>query len=410
MMGAVAHDDGNVGRGGRARDGGDGEGAGEGETERRLRVVVCEPYCTGSHRSWAEGLAAHSGHDVWLVTHHGGFWKWRMQGSALTLADEIGRLVATWGRPDVLLVSDMVHVPALLGLAREALAGVPVVVYFHENQLTYPTPDGEPVDLTYAMINWLSLAAADRAVFNSDYHRRDVLAALPKLLRRFPDHRHTGFVDDVAARTSVLPVGIDGARFAGPRPAPDADDGPPVVLWNHRWEYDKDPAAFFTALEAVVDAGVDFRLIVAGESYQTVPPEFDRAKQRLADRIVSFGTATDDEYPALLRQADVVVSTARHEFFGVAVVEAITAGALPLLPDRLSYPELVPRPDPYLYADPAGLVAALRWALTDHEGRRAAAAAARAYVRRFDWPHITPRYDALLTEVVAAARAAPNPR
>ncbi|HEY8544986.1 MAG TPA: DUF3524 domain-containing protein, partial [Acidimicrobiales bacterium] len=367
------------------------------EAPARLKVIVCEPYFTGSHRSWAEGLAAHSRHDVRLVTHAGGFWKWRMQGSPLTLAADVRRLVGEWGRPDVLLASDMVHLPALLGLARDVLDGAKVVAYFHENQLTYPLPEGTAADETYSMINWLTMAAADRVVFNSAYHRDDVLAALPRLLRRFPDHRHTRFVDEVAARVEVLPVGIDAERFtgAGPRSrdgdddrVDDArDDGPPVVLWNHRWEYDKDPATFFDALRKVAAEGVDFRLAVAGERFQTVPPAFEQARADFADRLVWFGTAPAADYPALLRRADVVVSTARHEFFGVAVLEAITAGALPVLPRRLSYPELVPSPEPYLYDDDGGpaptLVDRLRWALTDAPARCAAAEAATTHAARF---------------------------
>jgi glycosyltransferase involved in cell wall biosynthesis len=367
-----------------------------------MRVLVCEPYFTGSHRSWAEGLAAHSRHDVRLVSHSGGFWKWRMQGAALTLAEEVRRLVAEWGRPDVLVASDMVHLPALLGLARVVLADTAVAVYFHENQLTYPMPEGATADETYAMTNWLSMAAADRVVFNSEHHRAEVLAALPRLLRRFPDHRHTGLVDAVAERMVVLPVGVDVDRFAG-----DDRGDPPIVLWNHRWEYDKDPAAFFAALAQLADEGVPFGLIVAGESFQTVPAEFEAARQRFADRIVWFGTAPADAYPDLLRRADVVVSTAHHEFFGVAVVEAVAAGALPVLPRRLSYPELVPDPadtmlpagrsdtaGAYLYDD---LVAHLRWALTDHDGRRAAAAIARKHVDQFAWPRVAPAYDALFS-------------
>jgi len=369
-------------------------------TGDRLRVVVCEPYYTGSHRSWADGLAAHSRHDIRLVTHTGGFWKWRMQGAALTLARAVRDTVAGWGRPDVLVASDMVHLPALLGFLRGDLAGVPVVLYLHENQLGYPTADGRSPDETYAMTNWLSVAVADRVVFNSEYHRRDLSSRLPALLRRFPDHRHDDALDDALARSEVVPIGIDTARFAGDRRTPGA---PPLVLWNHRWEYDKDPATFFAALDAVDRAGVPFRLAVAGESFQTVPDEFERAHARFGDHIVQFGTASDEEYPGLLASSDVVVSTARHEFFGVAVAEAMAAGALPLLPNRLSYPELVPAPRPYLYGE-GELVERLCWALTDHAGRRAAAAGSRAHVDRFGWRNVAPRYDALLEEVAGLAR------
>ena len=54
-----------------------------------MRILLIEPYFTGSHRAWAEGYAAASQHDVRLVTHDGRFWKWRMQGSAVTLAEPV---------------------------------------------------------------------------------------------------------------------------------------------------------------------------------------------------------------------------------------------------------------------------------------------------------------------------------
>lgn len=362
-------------------------------------MVLVEPYYGGSHRAWADGIVAHSRHHVTLVTHAGGFWKWRMQGAALTLADALAAHVATHGRPDLLVVSAMVHLPALLGLARRSVAGVPVVLYLHENQLTYPLPAGERGDQTYAMTNWLSLAAADRVVANSRFHASDLLAALPRFLGQFPDHRHgPDHVEAVAGRTRVLPVGIDPALLV--RPAA-RDGGPPLVLWNHRWEYDKAPEEFFAALDEVAAAGVDFRVAVAGERFQTVPPVFEAARARLGPRVVHFGTADRPRYEELLARAEVVVSTARHEFFGVAVLEAIAAGALPVLPDRLAYPELVPAATPYLYDGPAGLVARLRWALTDHAGRSEAAATARAFAARFAWPEVAARYDELFVDVVA---------
>jgi glycosyltransferase involved in cell wall biosynthesis len=370
------------------------------------KVLLVEPYDAGSHRSWAVGVATHSAHDVRLVTHAGGFWKWRMHGAAVTLARSVEAVVQDWGPPDVLLVSDMVNVAALVGLARRSLGDAAVVLYLHENQLTYPLPEGTVRDEGYAMANWVSMCAADVVACNSEHHRSELFGALPGFLRRFPDHRHSSLIDEVAARAVVLPVGIDPSLFALER---IDDGGAPVVLWNHRWEYDKGPAAFFAAMDEVERAGVDFRLAVAGQSYQTVPPEFEEARRRFADRLVHFGTAPDEEYRRLLARADVVVSTARHDFFGLAAAEAMAAGALPILPLRLSYPELV-APDlagRCLYPDGELPTTALVHALADRVGRQRDAAITRRHVERFAWPNLIGAYDELLE--AAASRRAPAP-
>ena len=364
-----------------------------------MKVLLLEPYCGGSHRAWAEGYADHSGHDLTLLALPARFWKWRMQGGALTLAEQTR---AFGRRPDVILASDMLNLLAFLGLTRSFLASVPVALYCHENQLTYPCLPGEKRDLTYALINWLSMIAADEVLFNSAYHLEDWFEELPRFLRHFPDYIHTPRIAQVRAKSTVLPVGCDLRRFdpiASLRSRVSKE--PPLILWNQRWEYDKDPQSFFRALYALVDEGLSFRVALAGQSSRQTAPEFDTAQERLGDRVIHRGYADDALYAALLRRGDIVVSTALHEFFGVAVAEAIYCGCFPVLPRRLVYTELIPEPhrEACLYEDFEGLLSRLRWALAHPDRARELAAEIRLTIARFDWVEMAPRYDEALTSL-----------
>ena len=391
-----------------------------------MKILLLEPYCGGSHRAWAEGYAAHSRHDVTLLTLPARFWKWRMQGGALTLAERARALPAC---PNLILASDMLNLPAFLALTRDVLAGVPAVLYCHENQLTYPCSPGEKRDLTYGMINWLSMLAADRVYFNSRYHLEEWFDELPRMLKHLPDYVHLHRIADVRARSGVLPVGCDLHRLDpaptlrrsekpcaaeqgtvdGHTPGLEATIEPsqgfsPLLLWNQRWEYDKDPETFFRALFTLADEGRDFRVALAGKGHRQAAPEFEAARERLGTRVVHFGYADEARYRALLRQADLVVSTAIHEFFGVAVVEAIYCGCCPVLPRRLAYPELIP--EQYhaacLYEDFEGLLAHLRRYLTHPDHARAVAAELRPAVARFDWSEVGPRYDEEMEKVLCS--------
>lgn len=181
---------------------------------------------------------------------------------------------------------------------------------------------------------------------------------------------------------------------------------PPLILWNQRWEYDKYPETFLRALCLLAEEGLDFQVALAGKNYRQAATEFETARKRLGTRLVHFGYAGEVRYAALLREADVVVSTALHEFFGIAVVEAVYCGCFPVLPRRLAYPELVPQlyHEACLYEDFEGLLARLRWALAYPGQARALAVEFRPAVARFDWARMGPRYDNVMVEAVARGK------
>ncbi len=361
-----------------------------------MRICLLEPYNTGSHRTWAEGYAAHSRHQVTLLTLSGQYWKWRMHGGAVTLARYFRERAV---QPDQLLATDMLDLTTFLALTRDLAHDIPVALYMHENQLTYPPRPGERRDLHYGFINYASMLCARRIYFNSQHHLEAWFDELPRLLKHFPDYNEFPTIAALQGRSEVLPLGLDLARLDAHRPD-EPSGGPPVIVWNHRWEYDKNPGEFFRALYTLAEQGVDFRLVLLGEVFVHVPPEFEEARQRLGERILQFGyVPTFAEYARWLWRADIAVSTALHDFFGAAVVEAMYCGCLPILPWRLSYPQFVPvaHREHCLYRDYEQLLGLLERSIAEVAARKSIPAGDSLWMREavagYDWRVLAEEYD-----------------
>lgn len=359
-----------------------------------MRIFVLNPYHAGSHAAWADGFTAFSHHEVYVVSMEGRFWKWRMHGGSVTLAEQAHLLADEVGRPDVFLATDMVDVPTFLAFTRDWAGDVPIVLYMHENQLTYPISPRATPDLTFGFMNWKSMLIADAVVYNSAFHRDEVEASLPGVLKNFPDYRHLPQLDTVIGKTSVLPVGVNLARLtdSGQR------SSPPLVLWNQRWEHDKNPEEMIAALTRVIERGCDIRIALCGENFRNEPDEFLEARKLWGDRLIHFGWAEPDDYINLVASADIVLSTAEHEFFGIAVIEALSTGAAGVLPRRLSYPEILfpETADEHLYDTFEDMVEMI---ITFAENPRQPSAEELAHYQQFDWTNVAPRYDKLLEQL-----------
>ena len=318
---------------------------------------IVEPYCSGSHARLVDFLRAcfpPPAPPPTVLTLPGKKWHWRLQAGSLWAAQRIPALAPG----ATLLVTSMLNLCELLGL-RPDLAAARTVLYMHENQLAYPwrsAAEGEAGEegggggggggareFHAGWAQLTSLLSARAVCWNSMHNLDSFAAALPGLLRSVPDRAQrpsaAALAAAIYARSVVLHCPVPRPQ-APPRPRPRA---PPVlrVAWPHRWEHDKRPEALFQALLA---PGVHCQLVLLGEAYAQAPACFEAARPALdaAGRIAHWGYAPSPAaYGALLASCDAVLSTAAHEFFGVAVVEGVLAGALPLCPRALAYPEVL---------------------------------------------------------------------
>jgi glycosyltransferase involved in cell wall biosynthesis len=151
-----------------------------------------------------------------------------------------------------------------------------------------------------------------------------------------PDKVPPGVAAHIAAKSRVLPVPLEEYWFKVG--AAGTSDEPLTLVWNHRWEYDKGPERLFAALLQLQQAGRDFRVHVIGQQFRRQPVVFAAMQERLGEHIGAWGMVKEvADYRHLLQSSDIVLSTALHEFQGLAVQEAVASGCVPLVPDRLAY-------------------------------------------------------------------------
>ncbi len=348
-------------------------------------IVVIEPYYGGSHKAFLISMMGHLPGRFILYTLPGRKWKWRMRMAAPFFATQAQTGELDLFGADCVFCSPFLDVAAFRGLLPKTFRILPIYTYFHENQFAYPVQVNDERDFHFALTNFTTALASDHLAFNSQYNLSSFISGCRKLLAKMPDMALAGWEDEIIGKTKILYPCLDFQEIDAVS-NDFSNNSEPVIIWNHRWEHDKNPGLFFETLFDLQKEGVPFRLIVVGESFARQPEIFAQARIVLADRLDHFGyVESRQEYIDLLAKADLVVSTAKHEFYGIAVLEAVRAGCRPLLPNRLSYPELFPAE--YLYEDDqfgSKLRECLLGGATRVEGRK--------LTEKFAWPSLENDY------------------
>ena len=360
-----------------------------------MRIALIDPFFDYSHRLWAEGFKRHSSHHITIYSGSPIHWKWKMAGGAMPLAEAVNNSGVSY---DLFIVTDMLHLSVFKSLLDTKNINTPTLLYFHENQITYPwsATDIDPKlrqDRHYGLMHYTSCLVSDAIAFNSHYHLQSFTGALPKFLKDFPDSFENG-INEVNAKSLVLPLGLELPQYK------NSNANKPIFLWNHRWEYDKNPEAFFNVLKDLQNLKVDFGLIVMGKQYKQSPEVFNAATTIFSNEMIHFGYVEDrKKYEDLLAVANVLLVTNNQDFFGISVVEGIAAGCYPCLPNRLSYPEHIPSSfgDPVFY-DKDEEIVPLIMSLIESGSYRESQMYSN-YVRKYDWSTLIDSYDELCESV-----------
>ena len=301
-----------------------------------LEIAAIETFYGGAHRVFIDGLIKHSRHNIILFTLPDQLWRYRMKLSASEIIQNV----------DNLKDFDLIFVTSLCNIAElKALVGPtcpPMVLYVHENQLTYPRSDQQKRDLQAEWIDFMNSVTADVVIYNSNFHRNSYHQELRTFIKEIPYTPLSSeyWVKRAQQRSVTIYPGTDTADICSKK---SSVNNVARIVWNHRWEYDKQPTLFLKTLIQCMDAGYDFEVILLGESSSNASKKYKNLINQLSKYLFHYGYVDSREkYFSLLASADIVVSTAIQENFGLSIVEAVQCGCFPLLPNRLSYPELIP--------------------------------------------------------------------
>ena len=106
------------------------------------------------------------------------------------------------------------------------------------------------------------------------------------------------------------------------------------------------------------------------------------------------------EYKKWLCAADILPVTSNQDFFGVSIIEAIYCNVIPLLPNRLSYPEILSKDCfPELFYKDNNFYNRLNRLIRDYKNLRNSISDYKKLIIRFDWQIIKNEYDRTFEEI-----------
>ena len=207
------------------------------------------------------------------------------------------------------------------------------------------------------------------------------------------------------AKVVVAENGVEIERFRDAA----ARDRVPVMIYFGRWSQNKGLVELLDLTRGLRAANPLWRLIIAGRPYDLTRTDLTThiRERGLDDAIDLHESPSDDELRTLIGCASYFGCLSRHEGFGIAAIEAMSAGLVPILSDIPPFRKVV-------HDARCGVLLPL--------GQRADTSVAQvqrhleerqiddvterarviAFTRRYEWPLVVDRYETIYREALAS--------
>lgn len=280
----------------------------------------------------ARTLQQHSRHAIDILTLARDHWRTIALSGHRAIVSAMESIA---GKPyDLIIFSGPADVRLVCNRLPPALGNPAVASYFHESQWTYPA---DSLDRIPHLVSHLeAVEASDVVWFNSRFHRRtfyesawDHPSAPVRALAR-------EILPGSWSKTAVLYPPVEVADMLSRR------DKKLRVAWSARWEQEKRPDLLLAIARQLVDRGIDIGLHILGCDEDRWREEVNADPKLGAIVERRSGYLPQDDYWDVLASSDIWLSTAEHEFFGIAAIEAAMLGATPVVPAALAYGETLP--------------------------------------------------------------------
>lgn len=307
------------------------------------KILLLSAYDAKSHQYWHRQLVAMFPQHQWLVlTLKDRYFAWRIGGNALSFKAQFDQQLKE--NYDMIIATSMTDLSTLRSLYPN-MSHIPNLLYFHENQFAYPENKQQQGLLEIQLKSILSASSANKLAFNSDYNRDTFFSGVESFVKHMPDGIPKNLISNLQNKSSVIPVPI--MLDCKPNKMAKTSHNTIEVVWNHRWEHDKGPETLLQLLK-LCQNHEDIKFHIIGQQFRQTPEPLQQIQNHHHAQCLTLGyIESREQYVKTLQSSDIVLSTALHDFQGIAMLEAVACGCKPIAPNRLVYPELYPHQNLY---------------------------------------------------------------